>query len=86
MDSITGRSQLSERSHRRHGFVQLSVAFILMWVGTWTTLTSAQANTIADITWTLGPDHPTYRKGGATGIVDGMLVSAGGVEFPIGCN
>ncbi|HWP40056.1 MAG TPA: kelch repeat-containing protein, partial [Tepidisphaeraceae bacterium] len=37
---------------------------------------------IADITWTLGPDHPTYRKGGALGFVGGMVVSAAGVEYP----
>lgn len=37
---------------------------------------------ISDITWTLGPDHPTYRKGGAAGVLSGMVISAGGCEFP----
>ena len=37
---------------------------------------------IKDIHWTMGPDFPALRKGGALGVVDGKVISACGMEQP----
>lgn len=40
------------------------------------------ADHILDITWEIGANHPSYRKAGALGIIDGQIVSAAGQEHP----
>ena len=40
------------------------------------------ADHILDITWELGANHPSYRKAGALGIIDGQIISAAGQEYP----
>ena len=36
----------------------------------------------ADISWELGPDLPVLRKGSAVGVLDGKIISAGGMHHP----
>ena len=43
---------------------------------------SAVGEGIEDIRWTLGPDFPALRKGGALGVVGGKVISACGMEQP----
>ena len=37
---------------------------------------------IEDVHWTLGPDFPHLRKGGALGVVDGKIIAACGMQQP----
>jgi hypothetical protein len=37
---------------------------------------------ITDITWTLGPEFPALRKGGAVGALHDKVISAGGMQQP----
>lgn len=37
---------------------------------------------IVDIYWSMGPEHPTNRKAGSVGVIDDIVISAAGGEFP----
>src|SRR5690242_2512484 len=39
---------------------------------------------IADISWTLGPDHPELRKGGCLTVKSGKIISVFGMRYPWG--
>ena len=43
---------------------------------------AAATGEIKDIQWSLGPNFPVLRKGGAFGLIDGKVISASGMEQP----
>ncbi|MBN1346631.1 MAG: hypothetical protein JXQ73_28330 [Phycisphaerae bacterium] len=68
----------------RRRFLQISAA-ALAGLGLklpYATAASANECEIADVTWTLGPEFPALRKGGAVGALNGKVISAGGMQQP----
>ena len=47
-------------------------------------IADAEQCKVADITWTLGPNLPEFRKGGCATVLDGRLISVFGMRQPWG--
>ena len=45
---------------------------------------AGDTSAIEDITWTLGPNHPEFRKGGCLATLDGKVISVFGMRQPWG--
>ncbi len=60
------------------------LGFCVMCLGLSCAIAAQDECEIADITWTLGPNLPEFRKGGCLTAMDGKIISVFGMRQPWG--